>query len=401
MPRRARALRLTSRGWTLLAGAIVILTIATFANRREGLYVAAFLTLVVIASAIAVRLQRPSVEIERRFPTETPAGEEIEVTDIIRAISHTTSIVGWRERVPVGWGEQPQGLLPVTLAAPGRRAGIRYTVRPRKRGVYELGPLRLRVRDPLGLAEAERTVGAPAEVTVLPRVSNLHDVGLSGADGDGKLRERNYLAAPRVDELIAREYRAGDPIRRVHWRATARHGELMVRQEEPQGDPEAVLVLMLAPGSDALVVEAVVELCASVAAHMTERGYRVTLVEPGESRLTSVMPTELAALLTRLAVCGPVAGGADAVEFTRAAFDGVAAPIPLVVFSTSAEHAATWSPLVTLGRPAAAFVAADASAEHALADEGWRVAGVYGSDRPMDVWERIALSSSEVPDAAT
>ena len=42
---------------------------------------------------------------------------------------------------------------------------------------------------------------------------------------------------------MTREYRHGDPMRRVHWAATARHGELMVRQEESVTTPEATIIL--------------------------------------------------------------------------------------------------------------------------------------------------------------
>ncbi|MEJ1229582.1 MAG: DUF58 domain-containing protein [Galbitalea sp.] len=42
---------------------------------------------------------------------------------------------------------------------------------------------------------------------------------------------------------MTREYRTGDALRRVHWRASARHGELMVRQEEQRSYPEARIIL--------------------------------------------------------------------------------------------------------------------------------------------------------------
>ena len=94
---------------------------------------------------------------------------------------------------------------------------------------------------------------------------------------------------PNSDELIAREYRYGDPLRRVNWAATARRGELMVREEEQRGDPEARVLLdtTLAgrPRVSSLrrehddgpnhAFELGIEMAASIGVHLLEHGFRV------------------------------------------------------------------------------------------------------------------------------
>ena len=67
--------------------------------------------------------------------------------------------------------------------------------------------------------------------------------GLAGARGNDGVTATRIRANPSDDDVMTREYRHGDPMRRVHWAATARHGELMVRQEESVTTPEATIIL--------------------------------------------------------------------------------------------------------------------------------------------------------------
>ena len=73
----------------------------------------------------------------------------------------------------------------------------------------------------------------PADtLTVVPRIDPLPPVQLAGeASGHGESRTR-ALALAGEDDVIPRGYRHGDDLRRVHWRSTARYGELIVRREE-------------------------------------------------------------------------------------------------------------------------------------------------------------------------
>ena len=93
------------------------------------------------------------------------------------------------------------------------------------------------------------------------------------------------------DDAMAREYRHGDPLRRVHWPVSARAGKLMVRAEESVTTPEAALILDQRPGAFGTVFphpdaahstgalrtteafETAVVAAVSVAAHLLERGY--------------------------------------------------------------------------------------------------------------------------------
>ena len=114
----------------------------------------------------------------------------------------------------------------------GGRREVSYRVRSDLRGRYPLGPLQLRLTDPFGMCELTRSFSTYDTLTVVPRVEPLPPVRLSGeAQGYGDGPQRS-LALAGEDDVIPRGYRHGDDLRRVHWRSTARYGELMVRREE-------------------------------------------------------------------------------------------------------------------------------------------------------------------------
>ena len=76
-----------------------------------------------------------------------------------------------------------------------------------------------------------------------PAAVELPVTGLAGARGHDGVTATRIRANPSDDDVMTREYRHGDPMRRVHWAATARHGQLMVRQEESVTTPEATIIL--------------------------------------------------------------------------------------------------------------------------------------------------------------
>ncbi len=123
---------------------------------------------------------------------------------------------------------------------------------------------------------------------VTPRITPLDAALGSAASIDGVVHGLRRRTHPNSDELIAREYRYGDPLRRVNWAATARRGELMVREEEQRGDPEARILLDTTlsgrpPGTlrrdddegAHFGFELGIEVAASIGMHLLERGFRV------------------------------------------------------------------------------------------------------------------------------
>ena len=99
----------------------------------------------------------------------------------------------------------------------------------------------VRVSDPFGLVELGRSFRSTATLTVTPRTVPLPPIPLGGAwTGSGDNRPRAF-AIGSAEDVTVREYRRGDDLRRVHWRSSARVGELMVRREEQPWQSRATL----------------------------------------------------------------------------------------------------------------------------------------------------------------
>ena len=168
-------------------------------------------------------------------------GIEVEVRRRDQRVSrgralHGRVIVRSRSWLPKVWLEvNDHSTLPdhvtnrvVTL---GRR-GVdvwRYETPARRRGLYELGPVTVTATDPFGFFRMSRTFGVRSEVLVYPNAPELPRLHVPPANlpGDGRFRRRTQNVTPNVSGL--RAYEAGDSLSRVHWPATARTGNLMVK----------------------------------------------------------------------------------------------------------------------------------------------------------------------------
>lgn len=185
-----------------------------------------------------------------------------------------------RDRLPAVLGASRWHALPATTWGP-RTVG--YEIEAGLRGHYQIGPTERRVSDGLGLAEWHRTTAATSSLLVTPRVEALPD--LRGASGLGMATDTSLLRTGlgAADDVLIREYRQGDDVRRIHWRSTARTGELMVRREERAWDPSVTVVLdNRALGYSAQTpderLEWAVSAAASIAVHLLAEGFDLTLV---------------------------------------------------------------------------------------------------------------------------
>ncbi len=150
-------------------------------------------------------------------------------------------VLALEEQVPRSLGSPARFLLHRRTST--REHMVSYPIQGRVRGKHRLGPLSIRTLDPFGLAQSVAMVSDTSTVTVVPAAVPLRTLGTIGAwSGTGEVRP-HALAVGGTEDITVREYQRGDDLRRVHWRSTARTGELMVRREEqPWQSRASVLV---------------------------------------------------------------------------------------------------------------------------------------------------------------
>jgi uncharacterized protein (DUF58 family) len=274
---------LTTRGRSFLAAGIAAAICAYVLGQADLLRVGLLLAALPLVCAGVLYRTRYRVAGSRRLsPARVPAGSEARVHLRVDNVSRLpTGLLMLQDRVPYVLGPRPRFVLD-RVEAGGHRE-VSYRVRSDLRGRYPLGPLQLRLSDPFGMCELTRSFSSYDTLTVIPRVEALPPVRLTGeATGYGDGRQRS-LALAGEDDVIPRGYRYGDDLRRVHWRSTARYGELMVRREEqPQRSRCTVLLdtrglAYRGAGPDA-AFEWAVSGCASVLTHMLQRGFSVRLL---------------------------------------------------------------------------------------------------------------------------
>lgn len=286
---RASLSGLTTRGRSFLAAGAAAAVCAYVLGQSELLRVGLLLALLPLICVAALHRTRHRVSGSRRLtPARVPAGGEARVQLRMDNVSRMpTGLLMLQDRVPYVLGPRPRFVL--DRVEPGGRREVSYRVRSDLRGRYPLGPLQLRLTDPFGMVELTRSFSAYDTLTVIPRTEALPPVRLSGESsgyGDGS---RRSLALAGDDDVIPRTYRRGDDLRRVHWRSTARYGELMVRREEQPQRSRATVLLDTRQGAyegagPGSAFEWAVSGAASTLLHLLEHGFSVRLVtDTGDS----------------------------------------------------------------------------------------------------------------------
>lgn len=419
-PLGTRRTGLTGRGWAVLVIGVLGLGIGVFTGRSEGAFLGVFCAALLIAAVFAVRARRPRLAATRSIDRSMPiAGQPFDVVIRLRNTGLlVTAPLTIDEQLP--WAPRASAPVLVPAMAPGRVAEVRCTIVPPVRGEATIGPLVSDWSDPFGLIAARAVIALPETVLVAPASVRLPDAALAPADGGGAARVARRRAEGAEDDHSTREYRIGDALRRVHWRASARQGELMVRQEEQHSHPEALLVLdtrrtgwpdAVSGLGDAVLSPAfewAVGMVASLGAHLAEQGYRVgigetsspQLVAPG-TRLSDREATEFLAALARVRMIGEhtVPGVRPA---SRAMAPAIRRGPVFAVLSTPSDEVLDRLAQERLSYDLAIAFAvdpADATVVERLRSDGWSVVSVTAGSDPAEVWAETIAESADHVDA--
>ncbi|MFE5332605.1 DUF58 domain-containing protein [Embleya sp. NPDC056575] len=309
---------LTTRGRSFLAAGIAASICAVVLGQRDLLRVGFLLTALPLVAVLIVARTRHLVTSARGLePPRVAAGHESQVRLRVDNVSRIpTGLLMLEDHVPYVLGSRPRFVL--DRIEPHGNRHVSYRVRSDLRGRFPVGPLRLRMADPFGMCELTRSFAARDTLVVTPAVQPLPAVDLGGEwTGYGDSHARNVSASGEED-VVPREYRHGDDVRRVHWRSTARRGELMVRREEQAWQNRATVLIDTRAGAHvgdgpASSFEWVVSAAASVGVHLCRRGYTTRLLDAegdalaGDLEGIRAAPGDLEGfLLDALAVVGTV-----------------------------------------------------------------------------------------------
>jgi uncharacterized protein (DUF58 family) len=246
--------------------------------------------------------------VERVAPVRVMAGEPMTVELVLANRKRLMScwLMSVRDTIENADEHLEPALLFARVAAGERQSG-HYQARLNRRGSYRLGPARLTARFPLGIVERGLLFSLPGEILVYPRLGRLSSQWMHEHFLASDLVERRELRRGAFDDEFhrIREYRWGDNPRDIHWRSSARHNSLMVREYHQNRDLNLmVLVDLWLPSRPESQHRERQELALSLAAtmcvshmkesrdstlHMAIAGKRVAQWD-GESRMSNVDP---------------------------------------------------------------------------------------------------------------
>ncbi len=240
----------------------------------------------------------PVFEIPERDFRDAPLPAPVFEGDTLRFELRLDVTGGWARgpaRVSAGVGEVAleagTGLVP-----PAGWTALR-SLGPVVRGPLAASGLVVESADPLGLFRNRRDQGGAGLAVALPLFTSLSD-RLQVREIESQLTV--VRAGNGTDLYGVREYRAGDPLRRIHWKTSARRGELVVREFEPPGLKVLALLLDSEPATPQ-AADQLARLAASEAWDCLRGGGRVHLWSPGLEPLAPWQARSIWAVLEWLA----------------------------------------------------------------------------------------------------
>jgi uncharacterized protein (DUF58 family) len=414
---------LTVRGRWLTGTGLLVLLGAMVGGQRDVMRVGLLLLALPLVALLLVLRARLRMSAERSVePAQVALGTPMHGRITLGHDSLLpAALLELEDQVPPELGQPPRFL--VDQATSHWQRTVEYPLLGRARGHYRTGPLMVRTTDPFGLVRLDRTFTATSEVVVTPQVFELTRAGGGGSGGSaGEARPRR-IGLTGADDVLVREYRQGDDLRRIHWRSTARSGELMVRREEQALDPSTTVLLDTRAWAHAgrgvhHSLEWAISAVASVGLRLADDGYAVDVLTPEgqlQSTGTARGPVAADALLAQLTDLQAVAGrglghlladtGGERREQLLVAVLGRLTPEEAYAVAGLRRRRATglamvldvdtWAPAGSRGQTEEVAEGQAARTAEILADQQWRVVVVGATMTVPQAWE--VLERTAVP----
>lgn len=269
---------LTRQGWLLSGLAVALLVIGRILGTLELMLLGATVGALVLVTVAFIALSRLRISVDRELhPPRVHAGSPSRVDLRVENQGLRRSpVLGLRDAVS---GTRGANLM-VGPLDPGGVVRAAYRLPTEKRGILEIGPLTVTMADPFGLTEVTMNASGVSELTVYPHVDDIVPIPqTTGNDPMSGAEHPNALGRSGEDFYALRPYVVGDDLRRVHWPSTARHDELMVRQDElPWQGRASVLVDVRAATNTEASIELVISAAASIVTASAKRQDLVRLI---------------------------------------------------------------------------------------------------------------------------
>jgi uncharacterized protein (DUF58 family) len=295
-----------------LLGLGALLVLAALATGEAYVFFLVYLGFGVLGAAYVVA-RRGLADLEAG---SWPDREHTTVGEVL-TVSYT---VRNRSRLPKPWLEvHSPSTLP--LAIPGRALSIlprrarswAARVPLTERGQFRVDPMVVRTGDPFGLFESVASVGPPATVLVYPPVERLAGWRLPPAPVEGTRSRPEHSTTQTPLATSVRPYTPGDAFNRIHWRSSARHQELQVKEFDVEQTADVWLYLDLERAwhtgqGQRATIETAVRAAAAIAAEALEEGRGVGVEAVAARRSVIAIdrgPRQLQKILGLLAVVQP------------------------------------------------------------------------------------------------
>ena len=317
-----------------------------------------------------------------------------------------TSPGRWEDGLPKGVSGTARGAFPAIgsgFSGAEKLVELEYTITSARRGIHSLGPLTVTSTDPFGLTRRRTVFNDHTKATIAPAVIELSPLTNLLGDAGGTLHSQTNHVGQGADNLVARPYAPGDSMRRIHWRASAHRGDLMVRQEEQESTPDAVVVLdrgVLRYSGDAMAAtgadpgfETAVSIAISVITRLVHDGYAVDVIDsdgtPLAERIDGGDTTSVEDVRTHFATL--TARRDDHLIGLPKLFHGVATgPVILIVGRMDGADADALAPIVHHSSLPILFAVAPAwDALDRAFEAGWHAASVPPDSDLASTWTTV------------
>ena len=293
---------LTLRGLAALVVGLLAIALGITLGSSSIVGFGVLVLVLIMAGFVILSVASSRVTAERplsRMMVEAKTETLIELTLARRARGATG--LQWADDLPEGLASD-QSARGYTVVNRNNPMSISYRVTAQRRGRYTIGPVTMRMTDVFGLTQLTRRAGGQISLIATPPLVQVPALNQHANLAGSLVSQRGSLLERQSTDVIPRPFHSGDSKRRIHWRATAKVGEPMVRQEEHEARAETLLILdRRAFQHSAPAFELAVSVCASIAAQLARSGTPVEVRDDRGQSLGNTVRRHLSDLLVTLA----------------------------------------------------------------------------------------------------